>query len=694
MTRARGRRIVLGPALLLAAAACTRGSGPFPDAPIVLVSIDTLRSDRVGCYGYAKATTPALDALAREGVLFEDAFSHCPLTLPAHASLFTGLLPPAHGVRDDLGFTLAAEHRTLASRFQDAGYATGGAVSASVLDRASGIAAGFTLWEDAFEAGAAAEGRGELQRDGAVATEALARWIEAQGSRRFFAFLHLYEPHAPYAPPATQRRHADAYDGEVAYADEHLGRLVERLRSAGVYDRALVAVTSDHGEGLMDHGEQEHGFLLHREALQVPLVLRLPGGRKAGTRVAGAAGHVDLAATLLDLAGLPASGLEGVSLRGAIEGGRTLARPVYSETFYPRHRFGWSELLSATEDRYHYLRGSRSALYDRVRDPREQWDLAASRRDAVAAMGAWLEQKAGRAARPQPKGGLADPTDKLAVYEMYRRAIELRRDGRDDEALAGLRAVVADSPDLLAAWHALGTTCARLGREREAIAAFDAMLRQDPTSAEAHIALAGIHDRAGRRERAERHALLAAETEPGLGFETLARMRLDQGRRAEAAAYAHRSLAAEPDRVTSRLVLASVERRAGRCEKAAAEYRLAIESASRRADPLGDGVHAGLADCLARLGRQAEAEAEFRQEIALVPPSREARIGLARLFRAEGRDGEARDALAGIVTANPRAGADDYVVVARTLARLGDAEAARDWTDRGRALYPADPRLR
>ena len=708
-------------AALLASSACTRGTGPFAGAPVVLVSIDTLRSDRVGCYGYAKAATPALDALAREGVLFADAFSHCPLTLPAHASLFTGLLPPTHGVRDNLGFTLDPKHRTLARRFQEKGYATGGAVSAYVLRGATGVADGFSLWDDAFEMRAGAEAIGDLQRDGAAATEALARWIEAQGDRRFFAFLHLYEPHAPYTPPGKHGQHADPYDGEVAYADELVGRLLARLRSSGVYDRAIVALTSDHGEGLLDHGEQEHGFFLYREALQVPLVLRLPGGRKAGTRVTGVAGHADLAATLLDLAGLPADGMEGVSLRGAIDGGRTAARPVYSETFYPRHHFGWSELLSATEDRYRFIRAPRSELFDRLRDPREQQDLAATRAEAVAAMGSWLEQKArlaaatapapvsaearealaalgyvggGAFAQPDSAGGRADPKDKLGVYAMYREAMQLRQEGRVDEALAGLRAVVADSPGLFDAWQALGTSYAKLGREREAILAFDAIVRQDPTNPEAHIALARIHGLAGRRARAERHARLASEKEPGRGFETLAEIRLDQNRPAEAGAYARQSLASDPERVMSRFVLATVERLAGRYETAAAEYRRTIESASRQKGLLVRGMHAGLADCLARLGREAEAEAEFRQEIALIPYSREARIGLGLLFRSQSRDAEARDALAGIVTANPRAGPDEYVVVARTLATLGDVEAARDWASRGRALYPGDPRLR
>ena len=289
---------------------------------------------------------------------------------------------------------------------------------------------------------------------------------------------------------------------------------------------------------------------------------------------------------------------------------------------------------------------------------------------------------------------LPDPKDKLPVFAAYRQAMEAREQGRLDEALTGLRAVVEDSPGLLDAWQALGTSYARLGREREAIAAFEAILRQDATNAEAHIALARIHELAGRRDRAEKHARLASEKEPARGFETLAEIQLDLRRPAEAAESARRSLDADPGRVMSRFVLAKAESQAGRYEEAAGEYRKAIELASRQRGFIVRGLHAGLADCLARLGREVDAEAEFRQEIAIIPYSREARVGLGLLLRSQGRDAEAREALAGIVTANPRAGADEYVVVARTLATLGDLDAARDWARRGRALYPGDPRLR
>src|SRR3989442_5375453 len=240
--------------LLLAGAAvcaCRFSSGSstrYPDAPVILISIDTLRADHLSLYGYRDGSTPNLDRLGGEGIVFDRAYSHCPLTLPAHASMLTGLLPPRHGVRDNLGFRLSPEHRTLATRFKSSGLRTGGAISAYVLRGATGIGQGFDFYDDGIEVQAGTESVGNLQRDGSVAVDALSRWIASQGVARFFAFLHLYEPHTPYAPPERHRNHALLYDGDISYADELVGRFLDGLRSRGVYDRSLVVVTSDHGE--------------------------------------------------------------------------------------------------------------------------------------------------------------------------------------------------------------------------------------------------------------------------------------------------------------------------------------------------------------------------------------------------------------------------------------------------------------
>lgn len=709
--------LVLGAALV---AGCgPRPVGPYKDAPVVLISIDTLRADHLPLYGYAKGATPNLDVLGREGVIFENVVSHCPLTLPAHASLFTGLLPPRHGVRDNIGFTLRSDHRTLATRFKQAGWTTGAAVSAFVVRAATGIGQGFDVYDDALEVDAANESLGAQQRDGAVAVESLARWVVAQGSGRFFAFLHLYEPHTPYAPPPEHRHFDQPYDGEIAYADDLVGRLVARFREKGILDRAVLAVTSDHGEGLGDHEEQEHGFFLYREAVQVPLLLRLPGAARGGTRITGVVAQVDIPATLLDLVGLVSGDMDGVSLRSAIDAGRSGARSVYSETFFPRYHYGWSELLSVTEERYRYIRAPRAELFDLAADPRERRNLAAERASTVTLMNAWLEKqfRVGEVAAPEEAtaetrevlqalgyvgggaptgsaGPLADPKDKIGAYEAYKRALSLRREGRDSEALAELRKLLAREPEILDAWETLGLTLVRMGREVEGLAALAKLLDRDPTRASVHLELARLHALAGRRELAERHAEAASLRDPGRGFELLAEIMLTQDRLKEAAAYARRSIAADRERAMSHFVLATGARREGRCEDALPEFRAAIEAKQRQRRLVVRGLHAGLADCLARLGREPEAEREFLAEIEQIPFTREGRVGLSILYRSQGRDREARAALEGVVTANPRAGADEYWTVVRTLAGLGDVEAARAWAARARSRYPSDPRFR
>jgi arylsulfatase A-like enzyme/Flp pilus assembly protein TadD len=720
---ARGMRRAALTTLLAGATlwACRSSGGSasvFPDAPVVVISIDTLRADHLPLYGYGAGSTPHIDRLGREGIVFDDLYSHCPLTLPAHASMLTGLLPPHHGVRDNIGFRLSPDHATLATRFKAAGLHTGAAVSAYVLRATTGIAQGFDFYDDAIEVEGGTESIGNLQRDGAVAVEALSRWTSAQKGARFFAFLHLYEPHSPYTPPPAYRGHALPYDGEIAYADELVGRLLGALQTSGLYDRAIIAVTSDHGEGLGDHGEAEHGIFLYREAVHIPLVLRLPRGVHGGTRVAGTVAQADLAPTLLELAGLEAKGLDGVSLRGALSGAVS-GHPVYSETFYPRYHLGWSELFAATEGRYRYVRAPRPELFDLSSDKAEQRNLAAERSSVATAMNAWLEQRgAGGAASapeevpsdvreklqalgyvgsggtPLSSGPRPDPKDHIQAYEDFKTGLSLRLAGRRAEAVDQFRKVVRANPDMRDAWEMLGATLTELDRRKEAIEALDRTIALDPTSAEPHLALARIFVLEGRRDVALQHADLAARREPGKGYEMQAQILLDLNRPDEAAAAARRSLEADPQRAMSHFVLGVVAQKAGRYEDALAAFGKAQEANRLEKGSIVLTLHARMADCLARLGREADAEREFLAEIKDVPWSREGRVGLAMLYRSQGRDGEARAAVEGLVAATPRADPEAYWTVVKTFSLLGDGAAAREWATRARSKFPRDPRFR
>ena len=294
--------------------------GPWPEAPVVVISIDTLRADRLPIYGYDGVATPALDALAVDSLIFDEAYTSAPLTLPAHASMFTGVHPYDHGVRDNVGFRLDTEAwPTLSQMLATEGYATGAAVSAYVLRSATGLGAAFDHYEDGIEV-ADPEALGEVQRPGSETLAAAQSWLDGlsgQGAAEpFFLFLHLFEPHSPYrAPEPFFSRYADnPYDGEIAAVDALVGQFLDDLRRRGIYDDSLVVLLSDHGEALGDHGEPEHGILLYRETIRVPLMVKLPGSASAGERTAAAVELVDLVPTVLKVLGMEVpDGLAGRS---------------------------------------------------------------------------------------------------------------------------------------------------------------------------------------------------------------------------------------------------------------------------------------------------------------------------------------------------------------------------------------------
>lgn len=704
------------------AAGCgPKAGGAYPSASVVLISIDTLRADHLALYGYKGGRTPNIDALGREGIVFDDVSSQVPLTLPAHASMFTGLLPPRHEVRDNIGFVLKPAHLTLAERFKSAGFATGGAVSAYVLRSQTGIARGFEVYDDALTIEGGSESLGSLQRDGAVAVKSLLAFVEAQGQKRFFAFLHLYEPHSPWTPPDRYRDLPSPYDGEIAYADELVGRFLDGLRSRGLDTKVIVALTSDHGEGLGDHGEQEHGLLLYREAVHVPLIVRLPDAAGGGARVKGAFAQVDIAPTLLDLAGLPLpkpGDLDGQSLRAAPISTTTEPRTIYSETLYPRYHFGWSELYASSDGRFRFILAPRPELFDLAQDPGEHTNLAAERPTVSASMQAWLKQKKARVTAPEAvdaqtrerlaalgyigsaparadEGGpAADPKDKIASYEELRQALGLRAAGRHGEAVERLRAVVASNSRMFDAWQALGLSLVALGREKEGRAALDQAIRIDPMSAEPHMALARLDALDGRTKSAIEHAEIASAREPGKGLEVLAQIMMDQKRPDAAVAFARRSLAADPQRSMSHFIVGTVARERGRCSEALEDFRKAIAAVERAQGTVVRNLHFETGDCLARLGREAEAEKEFQSELRVLPRSIEGRTALATLYRSQGRDAEMLQVLNGLVEGDPAPSAESYWAIVRTLTVLGDGEAAARFKAEARRSFPTDSRFR
>ncbi|MEJ2086645.1 MAG: sulfatase, partial [Acidobacteriota bacterium] len=346
---------------------------PQGKPPVVVISIDTLRSDRLPAYGYTDVDTPNIDRLRADSILFEHIFSPYPLTLPAHSSMLTGLLPPEHGVRDNSGYRLDASHLPFLPRLlQEHGYATGAAVSSYVLRATTGLSSGFDFYDDGVQFRSQAI-LGDVQRAGIETLDSARSWLRSVADEPFFFFFHIYEPHTPHAPPEPfASRYSSPYDGEVAVADFVVGELLEELADLGIYDPALILLTSDHGEGLDDHGDYEHGLLLYREAIQVPLMIKLPGGQRGGSTISEPGQLIDIFPTVVDLVGLESSDSPGRSLLRPVEGSEPTERSIYSETYFPRLHFGWSELRSLIEWPYHYIEGPDPELYDLVNDPKQK----------------------------------------------------------------------------------------------------------------------------------------------------------------------------------------------------------------------------------------------------------------------------------------------------------------------------------
>jgi arylsulfatase A-like enzyme/cytochrome c-type biogenesis protein CcmH/NrfG len=697
------------------------GAGSQASGPIVLVSIDTLRADRLPAYGYKRVRTPAIDALAAAGVVFERAYAHAPQTLPSHASIFSGKLPFEHGVRDNVGFLVREGERLLPSMLRPLGFTSAGFASAFVLRRDSGIAQGFDTYDGEIASDTPGASMGQVQRDGAATLQLVDAWLDRQTSPAFFLFVHFYEPHKPYRPPDRYASYADPYDGEVAYSDELLGRLVRSLQTRGFYDDATVILLADHGEGLGDHGEQEHGVFLYDESIRVPLIVKRPGSRSAGRRVQAPVQHIDIVPTVLELAGAAAApGLSGRSLVAAMDGPdpQLAHRGIYSEALYPRYHFGWSELYALTDDRYRFIDAPQPELYDLQRDPRERENLERERPQTAASMQAAVRRfrtagpiekprevsademekfqalgyvGAGVDAAAQGEASQVDPKDKIHVLELYREAVTRRSERRFVEAAALYRKILDDSPTMVDIWLQLSQTLLRIGRTEEAVQSLRRAIELRPESTEALISMAHALLRLGRAEEAARHAELVIPRNAAAGRELLARIAIGRRDFAEAMTQARLAQEADPDLPMAAYIQGRIHYERGEYEAALPHFERAATASRERKLTIRD-LHFQRADTLARLERSAEAEAAFREELKAFPESTAARASLAALYHSQGRIRERNETLEDLLRAVPAP--ESYAVVVQTLGILGDRENARAVLARGMRTFPDSRRLR
>jgi arylsulfatase A-like enzyme/Flp pilus assembly protein TadD len=624
-----------GLALAVAIAGCARAPAPGPSlrpgllagSNVLLVTIDTLRRDRIGAYGSRSGLTPTIDRLAGSGVRFSRAYSHVPMTLPAHASILTGRLPPGHGIRTNGIHRLSGDVPTLATVLKGAGYRNGAFVGAFVLDARYGLGRAFDVYDDHYDdADRSTFAVAERRADDVV--RAAGDWILAPASSgRWFAWVHLFDPHAPYHAPAEYQGGRAPYDAEVAYTDAMLGRLLDRLRSAGALDRTVIVVTADHGESLGDHGETTHGLFAYDATLAVPLIFSSPV--IAGAVLDGAAGHADILPTICELIGVaPPAALDGVSLVSAPAADRF----VYFEALDAAITRGWAPLTGVATAGWKFIDLPERELYDLSSDPAEMKNLAAGESARLTAMAqATRTAVAGSVDRPPaPAAGLTDeaarklqslgyvaaasgagnpakdasaaqraddPKRLVALNERFNTALSAFNAGDAEAALAGFRATLAERPDFLSARTSAATVLIAAGRAPEAVA----LLRDGPSEQAASpellarlgIALREAGDLAAAARTLEQ-ARAAGAQNPELANDlgvVYARM----GRAREARTLFDELLASDPGDATTWNNLAVLELSSGRPAEAAVAFRRAVDADPGRGDAW-QGLGAALVD--------------------------------------------------------------------------------------------------
>lgn len=599
-------------------ASCGPAGGKTPQH-LLLVTLDTTRFDALGCYGNAAARTPVLDRLAREGTRFERCATCTPLTLPAHCTILTATWPFTHGVRRNGFERLAAERTTLAEILQGGGFGTAAVVASAVLRSSFGLNQGFQTYRDVESRAPSGSSLAERKAN-AVVDEAIAlvRRMSSEKQKRIFLWVHFYDPHYPYESP----RHADplspeAYADEVAFVDQELGRLLAEFRRLELLDRTLVAVVGDHGEGLMEHGESEHGYFLYETTLRVPFLLS--GAGVGGRVVPDLTRTVDVAPTLLDLLGVePAPAMRGLSLRPLLEGKPPAADlAAYGETHSSNEVFGLSVLRSLTQGEWKYIHADPPELYELSSDPREGRNRAAEEParaeemrsllarllqaadpNAAAAPGAAVSQEDQElfrslgyvggdaetgAAAPITREDLAprgaNPGPFAEAIEAYARSHRhtARREWAEAERI--LRRVVEALPEAPHPRRDLALALRQQGREDELLPLCRDILARRPAATDLRLYLARRLAEAGRRDEAWREVEQAARLDPddrAANLE-LASVLIARGELGEARRRLERALAEDPASVRALQGLAIIAERSDSLEAAAAYLRRALE---------------------------------------------------------------------------------------------------------------------
>jgi len=649
------RRLIVILAALTALCAAAQTSAK-PPLNVVLITIDTLRADHVGCYGYKQIKTPNIDGLAADGARFESAFAVVPVTLPSHSSMLTGTYPMLSGMHDFSGNKLSPLQPTLASVLKQAGYQTGAVIGAAVLDSRFGLNQGFDFYYDHFDFSRLDEANlDEMERPGNVVADVALDWLTKNSQKKFFLWMHLYDPHFPYHPPEPYSRvyAAQPYDGEIAFADEQVGRLLRFLKEKGIYGKTVIVLCGDHGESLGEHGEKTHGFFIYNATMHVPLIIRLPDTRlpenAAARAVADPVSLVDLMPTILGAVGLEIpSQVQGRSLLPELRVDQTARdRVLYGETFMPRIHFNWSELRGSENTKYHFIDAPRPELYDLSKDPGEVHNLFTEKKAVAEEMRAKLvslirDYSAGKEMAEKTgldpalmerlkalgyagfSGGgdptsndptissrnLPDPKDRIVTYELISDAIADSQHGRYQESIEKLKSVIKTEPNSVPAHYLQGLDFYHLKMFAEAVDELQKTVQLSPDYALAFFNLGTAQAHAGQIDAAimtlQRTLQLDAtnfEAAYNLGVAFIQKRQLEP-----AAAALQQSVTINPEFARGHRALGETLLYLDKLDDAIVELRRAVELAPQ--EPI---MHESLAKALAAKGLTAEADEETRR---------------------------------------------------------------------------------
>jgi tetratricopeptide (TPR) repeat protein len=649
---------------------------------VILISVDTLRADHLSCYGYRRLKTPHIDRIASEGTLFSAVESQIPLTLPSHVSLFISTYPFYNGIEDN-GEKLPAHAITLATLLKSRGYETAAFVGGFVLDSRFGLNQGFDVYDSPFNLHKEkTTDAGDIKRLGEDVVRSAIDWLTANSGRPFFVFVHLYDLHTPYNLPAADRvRFGGGYDSELQYVDEQIGRLWEFLSQQGLLRGTLVVLTSDHGEGLGEHGEGTHGFFIYQSTLWVPLIIHWPADRgKFPPRVEAAVGLIDVSPTILQVLGIPKPPeFQGRSL---LDFGKAAQarRPVYSESLYAQRHFGTSALWSLRLDHYKYIEAPKREFYDLAEDPNEMNNLYAQKRslalavrEQLLALRARFHQTHGAeggvldpetAARLRSLGYISvgadhrapldsgvDPKDRIEPFEEYSRAVVLGSTGKISESNSLLQRLLSMYPELGDVQMSLGLNYQRLGKHREAVEEFRQVLKSDPLNPQGHFNLALSDFELRRLDDSTREVQTALTIMPYYtrAEELLGTVLLQQKRYGEARQRFEHILTVDPGDFLAHYnlgVLATLEER---WEDGETHLRAAL-----RLDPHDADAHNALGSLFLRRGDLARAGGEFTEALRLRPKFASAHYNLGLVFQKQNKTREAAAEFGQALSADPQ----------------------------------------